>query len=198
MEKCCTELLPVVFRDPPFPCNGSDDDPYGTLDNPVTLHVVWKENPGAAMRRLYAISQQPDGVRFVNELWRQAWPKTLWSELLCDGIPAVLSPATYCNGPVFMVNIQLSSDEPLWLPWDWLAQVLLHAPAAGLNYCLNADGVLQLQGQLPYIRVSVRRCAQAGRFQTVMYKTLYHGDDTWSGNEDTDDTCTLPWWDDYI
>ena len=72
-QKVCKELAPTVTCDPP----SGDHECYGTASNPVSLHLKWGKNPGAALRRLYAISQQPDGLDVVNELWRQAWPQAL-------------------------------------------------------------------------------------------------------------------------
>ncbi len=154
------------------------------------------EQPSSALRRLYAISQQPDCARSVNELWRQAWPKTFWSELAGDGMSEVWPPDMPGACSFLEIDIQISSDEPLQLPWNWLAVNLLYAPAAGFKYCLNAS-TLQVQEE-PYIHVSLRRPAQAGQLQLIMYKGLRNGSDTWSGNEDADDTCSLPWWDDNI
>ena len=76
------------------------------------MRLKWEKNPGYALRRLYAISQQPDPVHLVNEMWRRAWPETLWSDLLCDGMPEHwLDDAPWIN-----IEPQIASDEQLQLP----------------------------------------------------------------------------------
>ena len=203
-RKACKELAPTVTRDPPdFDNRGGSS--YGTTGNPVSMHVKWEQNPGSALRRLCAISQQADYVNLVNELWRQTWSKTLWSDLVCDGMPEVWPvPVNEHHNwgewqllPYIKIEIQIASDEHLRLPWNWLALMLLYAPAAGLRHCLFADAP-QLPEELGsccadsvHIHISLRRPAQADKFQLIMYKTLKDSSDFWSGNEDADDTCSV-------
>ena len=118
-----------------------------------------EKNPVLAWRRLYVISQQPDCVDMVNELWRQAWPQAVWSDLLSDDLshvwPVQLAAHNDAShhgehtGLSISVEVQISSDEPLQLPWDWLANTLLFAPAAGLWFHPNATAPQQLQKDLP-------------------------------------------------
>ena len=180
--------------------------------------LKWRTNPGSALRRLYALSRQPASAKFVNEVWRQTWPKALWSDLLCDGLseswPQVIA---HWMSPLYIhVKIHIASDEPLQLPWDWLALNLLYAPAAGLRHYLKTsapqfqDPELDAQQrewqetwmQIPrrlwraqpdklQITVSLYRPAEAGHLQLVMYKTLRDGDDTWSGDENADNICSV-------
>ena len=41
------------------------------------------------------------------------------------------------------------------------------------------------------IFVSLHRPAEAGHLQFVMYNTMRYGNDTWSDDEDADDTCSV-------
>ncbi|KAL0043960.1 hypothetical protein WJX82_008988 [Trebouxia sp. C0006] len=82
-QKVWRELALTVTRDPPkgHPLYGTKlygTKLYGTNFDPVELCVNWEKKPGSALRRFYAISQQPDGGDLMNELWRQAWPEALW------------------------------------------------------------------------------------------------------------------------
>ena len=165
----------------------------------MTLHVKWEKNPDLALRRLYAISQQPDCVDMVNELWREAWPQALWSDLLCDDLSQVWAGVQYnahdgasldsWSTPLSIdVKVQISSDEPLQLPWDWLANTLLFAPTAGLWFHLNTTAPQQLQKDLHqvaltagwrmvadmYIDVSLHRPAQADQLQEIMSQSLHY------------------------
>ena len=211
-RKFFEELVPTVTRDPPGRARHAvlslyrnlgeptGNCPCGTWSNPVSLHVKWEKNPGSALRRLYAISQQPDCVNTVNELWRQAWPQALWSDLLSDGM---LDHVDTWESPLH-VNIEflISSDEPLQLPWDWLALNLLYAPAAGFRHWLYVNAP-QLQETPPTyfyphyrqhymsIHVGLHRPAHADQFQLIMYKTLCGTNDFWSSDEDADDACSI-------
>ncbi len=192
-QKIWEELALTVTRDPPI-----ESSCYGTELDPVSLHVKWEKNPGSALRRFYAISQRPDCVEFMNELWRQAWPKTLWADVLRDGLswgwPDVQSTAQNeadRNEICINVQVQLSSDEPLQLPWDWLAKTLLYAPAAGLRAHLIASAPQQMQEDLlkqfdallsfndserparMRIEISSHRPAQSDELQEIMYQNLY-------------------------
>ncbi len=199
-QKFWRELALTVTRDPPR----GDYSLYGTQWDPVDLHVQWEKNPGSALRRFYAISQRPDCVDVMNELWRQAWPEALWSDVLRDGLlcawPAVHSEAHNrfgCSkwGILLCINIefQISSDEPLQLPWDWFAKTLLYAPAAGLRHHLNATAPQQMQEDLhnqhvtsieahesdleparTRIQVHLHRPAQNDQLQEIMFKDLYY------------------------
>lgn len=206
INKAWKELAPKVTRDPPGPPKLAHSHPYGTRRNPVSMHLKWEEYPGSALRRLYAISQQPDHVHLVNEMWRQAWPKTLWSDLLCDGMPEEW-PAIVENDwgpghtmPSINIEIQVASDERLSLPWNWLALLLLYAPAAGLRHYFNTNAP-QLREETPYwnefapmvIDVSLQRPARADKSQLIMYKGFINISEFWSGGENVDDTCEVGW-----
>lgn len=135
----------MVICEPP-----RGQDPYGTSHNPVSLRLKW-QSPGYALQCIYDMSQQP---ALMNQLWRQAWPESLWSDLLADGLSEVW-PVTFTNYDGYEetsllyidIAIEIASDEKLCLPWDWLARCLLYAPAASLTYYLNASGPLALQQQ---------------------------------------------------
>ena len=158
------------------------------------------------MRRLYAISQQPDGVDIVSELWRQVWPQVLWSDLLWDGLLhvwpvqfAAHNDASWHVPLSIDIEFQVSSDEPLQLPWDWLAKNLLYAPAAGLRSQANPIAPQQLQEDLQQatliagwpraaetlLNVSLHRPAQADQLQQIMSQSLRHyaGQDPENWNE---------------
>ena len=191
-QKYWEELAPAVTRDPP---RGGQGD-YGTTTNPVSLLVKWEKNPGSVLRRLYAISQQPDCEDVVHELWRQAWPQALWSDLLCNGLPPrLVIPMTNAGIHAWntslniSIKVQISSDEPLQLPWDWLAQTLLYAPAAGLRCHLEATAPQQLRKDLQEQRfaltdhwsmdlgtcigVCLYRPAQADQLQEIMSRRFH-------------------------
>jgi len=199
-QKFWRELALAVTRDPPK----GDYALYGTQYDPVELHVKWEKNPGSALRRCYAISQRPDGVDLMNELWRQAWPEALWSDVLHDGLlcawPAVHSEADNkfnCSKwriqLCINVEFQVSSDERIQLPWDWLAKTLLYAPVAGLRYHLNATAPQQMQEDMhaqhvisteayesdsesarTCIRAHLHRPAQGDELQQIMAKDWYY------------------------
>ena len=217
-QKRLDELTPTVTRDPP---RGAEEihldwgtighHPYGTERNPIILHVKW-EDSGFALRRLYAISQQPGYVELVNELWRQTWPKTLLSDLLCDGMPEAFPVPSISSwdgqSPLFIdIRIQITSNEPLQLPWNWLAGTLQYALAAGLRYYLNAN-LPQLLGEFadigqPWgpprrfhqerdclcITTPLFRPARADQLQCIMSSNLEGCNDTWLGVEEVDDRC---------
>ena len=169
-QKCCSELVPTVTRDSP-----KGRDPYGSKHNPVSLHVTWEEEPGPALRRIHATSHQPV---FINQLWRKAWPRSLWSDLMVDGMseawPVLVRWGNHeWESKLYIhVTIQIASGEFLQLPWTWLALCLLYGPAAGLTYYLNTNAPPQLQTQGKQYYVSLRRPAQATETQLVMYKTF--------------------------
>ncbi len=194
-QKVWRELALTVTRDPPK----GDYALYGTNFDPVELRVKWEKNPGSALRRFYGISQRPDGGDLMNELWRQAWPEALWSDVLCDGLlcawPAVHSEAhnTFnCSKWQIQlcinVEFQVSSDEPLRFSWDWLAKTLLYAPVAGLRYHLNATASQQMQQDLhnqhvtadeshsahTRIQAHLHRPAQGDQLQEIMAKDWYY------------------------
>ena len=87
-RRACKELAPAVSRHSPggpWPDRYGQmttDQPYGADTHPVRLVLKWGTEPGSALRRLYALSQQPAFTSLVSEVWRHAWPKTLWSDLL--------------------------------------------------------------------------------------------------------------------
>lgn len=108
-----------------------------------------------------------------------------------------------------VLEIQIASDEPLQLPWDWLAQSLLYAPAAGLKHYLETSApqlhnperdAQQFEQQMQHILagcwgpqllrprklqidVTLQRPAEAGQLQEIMCKTLCYGSDRWSGDD---------------
>lgn len=194
-QKIWEELALTVTRAPPT----RDFPYYGTYSDPVSLCVKWEKNSGSALRCFYATSQQPDCVEFVNELWRQAWPKTLWADVLRDGLswawPFVHPDADSEDGHsvswwdiCINVHFQLSSDEPMQLPWDWLAKTLLYAIAAGSRHHLNANAPQQVQEDLhklyelsndserparTCIQVSLHMPAQADDTQLVMMQDMF-------------------------
>ena len=206
-QKVWRELALTVTRDPPkgHPLYGTKlygTKLYGTNFDPVELCVNWEKKPGSALRRFYAISQQPDGGDLMNELWRQAWPEALWSDVLSDGLlcawPAVHSEAhNMFNCSKWQIQLciniefQISSDEPLQLPWEWLATTLLYAPVAGLRYHLNATAPQQMQEDLhaheqrvinteayesarTLIRAHLHRPARRDQLQEIMAKDWYY------------------------
>jgi len=203
-QKVWRELGLTVTRDPPKAHALYGTKLYGTEFDPVELRVKWEKNPGSALRRFYAISQRPDGGVFMNELWRQAWPEALWSDVLSDGLlcawPAVHSEAhNMFNCSKWQielcinVEVQISSDEPLQLPWEWLAKTLLYAPVAGLRYHLNATAPQQMQEDMQtqhvnsteaydsysqpartLIRAHLHRPAQRDQLQEIMAKDWYY------------------------
>ena len=212
-RKLYEELAPTVSRDPPGGAQEAmlhqywesiGDNPHGTGSNPVSLHLKWEKIPGLALRRLYAISHQPDCVDIVNELWRQAWPEALWSDLLNDGmldhVETGESPPCICIN----IAIQVSSDEPLQLPWNWLALHLLYAPAAGFTHWLyvHAPQLQKLSSEyildayfrhhhVMNVHIGLHRPAQADQHQLIMSKIMWHTSDFWSGDEDADDTRSV-------
>ena len=211
-RKAWKELAPTITRDPAGPPELAHSYPYGTYGNPVSMHLKWEKNPGSALRRLYAISQQPDHVHLVNEMWRQAWPKTLWSDLLCDGMPEkwpVLVGKHDIWGqhpslPCINIEIQVASDEQLQLRWNWLALLLLYAPAAGLTHLFYANAP-QLREKIAdpdtsdmQIHISLQRPAQGDQCQLIMHKTFWntssYGRDFWSGTENAYDTDDIDSW----
>ena len=124
----------------------------------------------------------------------------------------------HCTSPLCInVKIQIASNESLRMPWNWLALNLLYAPAAGLKHYMKTsapqlqDSELDAQQRAQewqdtlmgiwrykrpkshklQISVSLHRPAEAGHLQLVMYKTLRDGKDTWFGDEDADDTCSV-------
>lgn len=96
-RKAWNELVPSVTCDPQQARSSATH-----LENTLLIHMKWEQNPGSALRRLYAISQHPGNVDPVKEMWKQAWPKTLWSDLLCDGMPETCSCAHH-SGPLQVV-----------------------------------------------------------------------------------------------
>ena len=196
-RKACKEISPTVTRDPPHPSSYPYGYPYGTFGNPVSINLKWENNPGSALRRLYAISQQPDHVHLVNEMWRQAWPKTLWSNLLCDGMPESwpASDEDYMGYTLLhvIIEIQVASEERLRLPWNWLALLLLHAPAAGLRhyYYANAPQMREEVASPIKIWINLQRPAQAEKFQLIMYKRPGSNSEVWSGKENPNDICAV-------
>jgi len=52
------------------------------------------------------------------------------------------------------IEFQISSEEPMQLPWDWLAVTLLYAPAAGLRHHQKATAPQQMQEDLHQRHVS--------------------------------------------
>ena len=154
-RKDCKELAPAVIQHSPGRPDRygrmTTDQSYGAETHPVRLVLKWGTEPGSALRRLYALSQQPAFTSLVSEVWRHVWPKTLWSDLLCDGLSGSwpLDIADGWTSPLCInVDIQIANDEPLQLPWKWLALNLLYAPAVGLRHYLNTTAP-QLQGPKP-------------------------------------------------
>lgn len=184
--KCCQELAPLVTRLPPK--EDINYGMYGLYQNEVCLSAKWA-NPGAALRRIYTMSSQPGAM---NELWRHAWPKSLWSDLLADGLSETwpvleVDHNGYEHQLHIRLRIDVASDEPLQLPWNWLAQYLLHTPAAALEHYLHAIDP-QLSTWL-FAEITLYRPAQAGRTQEVMFKSF-------SGfvelhDDDASDTCSV-------
>ncbi|DBA98949.1 TPA: hypothetical protein ACH3X1_014693 [Trebouxia sp. C0004] len=71
-QKIWEELALSVTRDPPR----GDSPYYCTEMDRVSLHVKWENNPGSASGQT---------VWIINAVWRQAWAKTLWADVVRDG-----------------------------------------------------------------------------------------------------------------
>ena len=197
-SKAWNELVPTVTCDPQQARNIATHP-----QNVLPIHVKWEQNPGSALRRLYAYSQHPDSVYPLEEVWKQAWPKTIWSDLLCDGMPYTCRCAYHSEPlPVQLyinVVIQIASDEQLKLPWNWLTLLVDYA-AGGLRHHLYAT-VPRLQeeygdGRLN-VHISLQRPAQAGKMQEIMFKNFWDTIEFWSfwyDAEEADDLYSVnPW-----
>lgn len=201
IQKAFSETVPVVT-----PAREFIHLPYGTQFDPVSLHVKWEKDPGSALRRIHKMSQWPE---LINQLWRQAWPKSLWSDLACDGLSEVwpvrlTTPYGHCQWESSLyieIVIEIASEEPMCLPRSWLARCLLHAPAASLTHYLNAKALPGLSQQHRKIDISLRRPARRFLTQLVMYKTFdshwLQLNDTWVGDED-DNTSSVDSTDEVI
>ena len=99
------------------------------------------------------------------------------------------------------IQIQIRSDEPLQLPWNWLAGTLQYAPAAGLRHYLDTNlpellgGFADIglrwgrfqhfqEGDCVCMDISLFRPAQADQFQFIMSRNLEGCNDTWLGVEE--------------
>ena len=217
MTKVWEELLPNVTHEPPrrpswrFATWGGTRGVClpNTPSNPVSLLVKWEKNPGSSLRRLYAISHKPDSASLMTELWRRAWPRAIWSDLLRDAMsdtsrPPLIAPNRVRRKPLYIhVKVQIASDEPLQLPWNWLSLNLLTAPRDGLgNYFdnvtpqhLEPEMQEHFEGiRMPHnfhelwssarIDMSLLRPAQADQFQHVMSDSEFVCFDTMSDFED--------------
>ena len=195
-RKAWNELLPTVTCDPQQARSSATH-----LENTVLIRMKWEQNPGSALRHLYAVSQHPGNLDPVKEMWKQAWPKTLWSDLLCDGMPETCSGA-YHSGSLQValyinIVIQLASNEQLKLPWNWL-KLLVDNVAGGLRHHLSATAPqlpveLIRDGELK-VQVSLQRPAQANKMQEVMHKIFWDATDfqsSWYEDEEATDLYSV-------
>ena len=183
VQKCAEELAPTVTRiEPTFSLSqqlgiheaAEDEEVYMckyAYDTPVLLQVQWEQNSHCVLRQVHAMSRLPG---FLDALWRHAWPKLLWSDLVADGMPEVPPSEECSDGSVLVApmlihaGIEVASDIFLQLPWEWLA-CLLDIAADSLTHVLSTTGPHQARSY----RLCVWRPAQAGQLQIIMSRDCY-------------------------
>ena len=163
MQKCIAELVPILSLDRATEIgrteyHGLGSQPYGSEWNPVSIHVWWSS--ANAIRRIYALRHD---ANVLEQIWRQAWPANLWSELQENGLTG------YGHGALIHVKILIESPTELVLPWEWLYGPFTRTPYTMLDHVLAWPA--------NYVVVSLHRPAHGGRYQEVMLTHFFRNDE---------------------